>query len=425
MKKTQIFIAAALMAGSYQASAVINDSKFGTPGELFLSVWDEAGGKSFYKDLGISMADFMAGKSCFQGDFSADPNWAGIASAANLKFSVAAVNSLLADRSNIQKWGYLATSSEGQGIFGADWNQVDNTRQKIQGYIGDLNYPTAFAAIPGQEAENKSGLFQAEGIGYAGKSAWGKSIGSSVAGNTLGAVGKALDFYFVNNSNGQADGKLVSKLGSWTLAGGKLSYAGVGSAPAPQACGGGATTNFKLTISKTGSGNVTSAPAGISCGSSCAADFASGTKVTLTAKADTGASFTSWGGACSGTAATCDVTVSAAANVSATFSTVAPPPVGPYIDMTAPSVWKAKAAQKITWVSAGLAAKSTVTLKFSKNGGTKYSTLKSGVLQSKGYFDWKPTKAHVTTDGVLQACAKPDPKKSTLVCDTTRIVVSK
>lgn len=424
MKKTTLFITAALMAGSYQASAVINDSKFGTPGELFVTVWDEAGSKSFYKDLGINMTDFMSGKNCIHGDFSTDPNWTAIASAANLKFSVAAVNSLLADRSNIQQWGYLATSSEGQGIFGAGWNQIDNTRQKIQAYIGDLNYPTAFAAIPGQELENKSGLYKDGEIGYSGRPSWGKSIGSSVGGNTYGPVGNSLDFYFVNNSNGQADGQQVTKLGNWMLSGGKLGFTGVGSAPVPQICGGG-STNYKLTISKSGNGSVASSPAGISCGSTCAADFQAGSKVTLTATPDSGATFTNWGGACTGTAPTCDVTVDAAVNVSATFSSVTPPPVGPYIDMTAPANWVAKQKQTITWVSSGLSSKSTVTLKFSKNGGSKYKTLKSGIKQTAGTYSWKPAKADVTSDGVLQACTKPDPKKSAQVCDTVRIVVTK
>ena len=424
MKKTTLFITAALMAGSYQASAVINDSKFGTPGELFVTVWDEAGKKSFYKDLGINVTDFMAGKSCIDGDFSADPNWTAISKGANLKFNVAAVNSLLADRSNIQQWGYLATSSEGQGIFGADWAPLDNTRQKIQAYIGDLNYPTAFAAVPGQEAENKSGLYADGEIGYSGRPAWANSIGSSVGGNTYGVVGNSLDFYFVNNSNGQADGQQVSKLGSWMLAGGKLGFTGVGSAPVPEICGGG-STNFKLTISKSGNGSVTSAPAGISCGSTCAADFQAGSKVTLTATPDSGATFTSWGGACTGTAPTCDVTVEAAVNVSATFSSVTPPPVGPTISMTAPTNWVVKQKQNITWVSSGLSPKSKVTIKFSKDGGSKYKTLKSGIKQTKGVYTWKPTKAHVTDNGVLQACTKPDPKKPAQVCDTARIVVTK
>jgi hypothetical protein len=335
------------------------------------------------------MTDFMDGKACFQGDFSADPNWGGFANAANLKFNIAAVNSLLADRSNIQKWGYLATSSEGQGIFNGDWSKIDNTRQKIQGFIGDLNYPTAFNKVPGQAEENKSGVFQSTGIGYAGKESWKQTMGRSVGGNTLGSVGSPLDFYFVNNANGQTGGALIAK----------------------------------LTISKTGNGNITSAPAGINCGSTCAADFPAGTKVTLTAKSDTGASFTGWGGACSGTATTCDVTLNAAANAIATFSGATGNTAS--INVSAPASWKVKAAQAITWTSGGFSPKSKVTIQFSKNGGAKYANLKAG-LPTTGSFSWKPANSHVTTSGVLRACAKPDPKKKPTVCsNTVNVVVAK
>ncbi len=81
-----------------------------------------------------------------------------------------------------------------------------------------------------------------------------------------------------------------------------------------------------LTVTKagTGGGTVTSTPAGISCGTTCAAPFASGTTVTLTATAAAGSTFAGWTG-CTGTGATCTVSVTGARSVTATFDTV---PVG-------------------------------------------------------------------------------------------------
>ncbi len=81
-------------------------------------------------------------------------------------------------------------------------------------------------------------------------------------------------------------------------------------------------TGNTLTVTKggTGSGTVTSSPAGVSCGSTCNATFTSGTSVTLTATPASGSTFAGWGGACSGTAATCTVTMSAAQSVVATFN---------------------------------------------------------------------------------------------------------
>ncbi|HYD41728.1 MAG TPA: lytic polysaccharide monooxygenase [Anaeromyxobacter sp.] len=86
---------------------------------------------------------------------------------------------------------------------------------------------------------------------------------------------------------------------------------------------GGGTTTYNLGVTKggTGSGTVTSSPSGINCGTSCSSSFVSGTSVTLTATAAAGSTFAGWGGACSGTAATCTVSMTAARSVTASFNT--------------------------------------------------------------------------------------------------------
>src|SRR5438132_1372769 len=76
-----------------------------------------------------------------------------------------------------------------------------------------------------------------------------------------------------------------------------------------------------LTVARTGSGSgtITSAPNGIGCPMTCAAAYAPGTTVTLTAQADLGSSFGSWGGGgCSG-AGTCAVTLGGDTTVTAAF----------------------------------------------------------------------------------------------------------
>jgi len=70
----------------------------------------------------------------------------------------------------------------------------------------------------------------------------------------------------------------------------------------------------------TGAGTVTSSPTGISCGTDCTQSYASGTTVTLTTAAGTGSKFTGWSGACTGTGATCTVSMTAARSVVATFT---------------------------------------------------------------------------------------------------------
>ncbi len=91
-------------------------------------------------------------------------------------------------------------------------------------------------------------------------------------------------------------------------------------------------STLQVAVAGTGSGTVTSAPTGIACTSSggmasgsCAASFVASTMVTLTAVASAGGhSFTGWSGeGCTGTAA-CQVSMSQARQVTATFAAPQP-----------------------------------------------------------------------------------------------------
>lgn len=78
----------------------------------------------------------------------------------------------------------------------------------------------------------------------------------------------------------------------------------------------------RLTVNKAGggTGTVVSVSGYIDCGATCAANIDFGTMVSLTATAGMGSTFTGWSGACTGTAA-CNVTMTTARNVTATFTT--------------------------------------------------------------------------------------------------------
>jgi len=84
---------------------------------------------------------------------------------------------------------------------------------------------------------------------------------------------------------------------------------------------------FPLTVTRLGggAGTVTSSPAGINCGAACSHAYYAGTKVTLHAAPASGSKLKGWGGACSGTGA-CNVTLSGARSVSATFVRVVTKP---------------------------------------------------------------------------------------------------
>jgi len=81
-------------------------------------------------------------------------------------------------------------------------------------------------------------------------------------------------------------------------------------------------TTSTLTVTRTGSGSgvIASSPAGVYCGATCSVSFPSGTSVTLAAVNTGRATFTGWSGACTGTNATCTVSMTAARSVTATFT---------------------------------------------------------------------------------------------------------
>ncbi len=91
-----------------------------------------------------------------------------------------------------------------------------------------------------------------------------------------------------------------------------------------------------VTKAGTGSGEVTSSPAGIECGADCEEEYEAGQIVGLTAVAGPESEFSGWsGGGCVGAGA-CEVTVSEADEVTATFDDL-PPPAPPSLTATSPA----------------------------------------------------------------------------------------
>jgi hypothetical protein len=113
---------------------------------------------------------------------------------------------------------------------------------------------------------------------------------------------------------------LVNAEGTATATFSAAAAGGGGGGGAAGGGAGGGATSFKLSIALSGSGAVGSSPAGISCGKTCSASFTAGSTVTLAAAPAAGKSFTGWGGACSGAASTCTVTLNADTKVDASFT---------------------------------------------------------------------------------------------------------
>jgi hypothetical protein len=83
-------------------------------------------------------------------------------------------------------------------------------------------------------------------------------------------------------------------------------------------------SDYSLTVIRSGNGGGTVSGSGIDCGSTCGASLPNGAAVTLTASAASGSTFSGWSGACSGTGATCVLTMTAAQSVTASFAAVVP-----------------------------------------------------------------------------------------------------
>ena len=77
---------------------------------------------------------------------------------------------------------------------------------------------------------------------------------------------------------------------------------------------------YPLSVSRKGLGTGNLTGNGIDCGNDCSADYNANTLVTLTAAPATNSLFAGWSGACSGTTLSCQVTMTQAQNVTATFT---------------------------------------------------------------------------------------------------------
>jgi len=77
--------------------------------------------------------------------------------------------------------------------------------------------------------------------------------------------------------------------------------------------------DYQLSVSKPGTGSGTIIGNGINCGSDCSELYQAHTPVTLTATPAADSFLANWGGACSGTATTCQVTMDQVKEVTATF----------------------------------------------------------------------------------------------------------
>ena len=102
------------------------------------------------------------------------------------------------------------------------------------------------------------------------------------------------------------------------------------------ACGG--DSGGTLTVSQSTGGTIQSDDGNIDCGSRCEHSYSSDTTVTLSATAEAEFQFLNWVDDCTGTEASCEVTVSDDRNVGAVFNAVTDPGIGSLLQVRAGTI---------------------------------------------------------------------------------------
>ncbi len=203
-------------------------------------------------------------------------------------------------------------------LFGtAQWVKVYKTEQQrkvdLDELVGDNH-----AVVPENAAqlETNWSLLQADPPG-GNQRRRGKLANQGNAGNGNHAVVRRYEFYkYAGVYDAITHEALCADLTCTAPSAGEL-----GDAIGAQNAAANLDVNA-LTVTIGGGGGVSSADKVFSCGSKCYGVYNPGSTVTLTAKANSGSTFTGWSGACIGNAPTCLVTMNGEAALTATFATV-------------------------------------------------------------------------------------------------------
>lgn len=169
-----------------------------------------------------------------------------------------------------------------------------------------------------------------------------------------------------------------------------------------------------LTVSAVGSGSISSNIGGIQCGnigSTCSVSLDSGQQVILTETPGPGWSFAGWGGACSGTAGICQVTLDSAKSVSAAFTQSVQP--NPSTTATL-SIIPSGGIGGISTTPSGIACPTTcsatfttgqqVTIRATPNSGYKFVRWEGGACAGSSSLTCSTT---MTSDQVIGAVFAP------------------
>lgn len=179
-------ITAALAASvSTSAFALIEDSKaggaLGGSGELFWVVMDEAGERSYTRDLGISLDNFLAATATgeswsFANDATLVEFIAGTANPGSLIWNIGALDSTGSGAGNFQK--FLSTYGQGATLPTFNNQAVGFLDDSADIFIASTNTLGSHQAV----ANGSNIAIPADGFAYALGGLWGTNFGGKAAG---------------------------------------------------------------------------------------------------------------------------------------------------------------------------------------------------------------------------------------------------
>jgi hypothetical protein len=440
------------MGGSASASLLNDGFTPGKPSDLLLAIYDDStglasSGKTYLLNTHLNYGDIVNGvvKSKVI-DLSDDANYQALkVSGSKLRYNVVGGYSLAANFSNYDRtgssgkpftdptsaqWGVVTTGRSASDFNGEFGNLSDTTANRIFAYWNAANVKlTAAGATPSSGPDSvvvPKGDPQASfDVAWNGNFGGGGIANVSTA-NLINGEGDAAKFFWVTNTD-FANGAVI-ELGSWVLNGDKLVYTASGytpppvsgnqppvaSAGAPQSV----TAGAQVTLDGSASSDPDNGPSPLAyswtqvSGPSVALNDAATAKPSFTATAD---------GVYVFKLTVSDGKDNSEATTQVTVNEAGPAPlVGPALRLSVPAAWRVGQAQTVTFIANELKPSAKVIVRFSANGGQKFKTIKTVKLK-KGRFLWKPTKRHVTQQGVIQACVK----KSSVCDQVTNIVVQR
>jgi hypothetical protein len=194
MKLKLIALAAMLAAGS--ANAAIVDGSTGN-GELFMTVLDSVGQKSYTLDLNLTMNDFLSGVAVSGAsyNYAADANMTsflgGVADVSSLTFAIGAMDTVGTSVADHHRYITTASYVDPAVDTNADLKALGTSGAQ---FLGNTN---------GLIGANNSLVVTDPGIvAYAGSAQWGSNWGSAFNGVSTGLIGSDLNMYLLEQTDG-------------------------------------------------------------------------------------------------------------------------------------------------------------------------------------------------------------------------------